>query len=475
MNFLNIKKFLKNKYNFIICSYISLLIIIFIYLFVKYNFILVEQKRFYYKYYIIIFFSIIFWLAILYQKDSIKKILVRFSFFLLIIIYSLEVFLNFFDPEKYIEKYQQKKKIEKTNGNYDVRSPFEVYLDFKKQGVNSILFPHFSNLLREKFSIKIDNTKDIFPLGGVSNILTIVCNDSGNYMKFVSDRYGLINKDETWDKSQIDIVVFGSSYAAGNCVDPEKFENYSGQIHLTTKKEVLNLALGASGTLMSVARFKEFFPDNRGVKKVVWFISEGEVSHTISREFKNKILSNYIALKSGKINFKQDLTSYNDLINKKLIERFEVSLSQYILNNQINFNYFSYSQFIKIIKIKRIRDLLLTSKVNFYNNKNEDEIKPMFKLLFEDLLLFLKDRDVELVLVCGPPYEKFSSNHLKNDCDFIIDVANSKGIKTFNIYKEIFNNNGNPLSYFPFGMKGHYSATTYKKIINAMIAKGLFN
>ena len=41
---------------------------------------------------------------------------------------------------------------------------------------------------------------NIFPLSGLSNVETILCNESGYFALYESDRYGFNNPDEEWDK-----------------------------------------------------------------------------------------------------------------------------------------------------------------------------------------------------------------------------------------------------------------------------------
>ena len=58
-------------------------------------------------------------------------------------------------------------------------------------------------------------------LSGVSNIKTILCNESGEYAYFDSDKYGFNNKNQIYDSNKIDSVLLGDSFTMGACVDPK--------------------------------------------------------------------------------------------------------------------------------------------------------------------------------------------------------------------------------------------------------------
>ena len=49
----------------------------------------------------------------------------------------------------------------------------------------------------------IDEKNDIFPLGGVSNAITVFCKEGKEFSIYKSDRYGFNNPDKEWDKKEI--------------------------------------------------------------------------------------------------------------------------------------------------------------------------------------------------------------------------------------------------------------------------------
>ena len=100
------------------------------------------------------------------------------------------------------------------------------------------------------------NKKKIFPLAGVSNVLTINCNENGKMSEYVSDRYGFNNEDKIWDYKKIDVLMLGDSFAHGACVDED--ENLLYHLSNDPKKKIINLGYGANGPLIELASYIEY-------------------------------------------------------------------------------------------------------------------------------------------------------------------------------------------------------------------------
>jgi hypothetical protein len=147
------------------------------------------------------------------------------------------------------------------------------------------------------------------------------------------------------------------------------------------------------------------------------------------------------------------------------------------LQNTLSVKIVRSKKFLDVIKLKRSRDLLLASRFNF-KVKKLINAEMLLDELLKDLMFYLENKNVELILACGPSYQKFASGikgKQTDDCKTITQIANKNRIKTFDIYEELFKHSQDPLSYFPYGLEGHYSAETYKKIIQLMNRRGYFN
>ena len=125
-----------------------------------------------------------------YSKEILKNIsLIIFS--ILLAIYMLEIVYGLYNISGYKHNKWAKHK----------RSKYDVYMDFKNSGKDVVVSIPPSN-----FISKINNEDEIYPLSGISNKLTILCNVSGYVKTYKSDRYGFNNPDEVWNKLHFDFL-----------------------------------------------------------------------------------------------------------------------------------------------------------------------------------------------------------------------------------------------------------------------------
>jgi len=99
----------------------------------------------------------------------------------------------------------------------DLRRKWEVVSDIRKSGARAqISLP--PNYL--KTSLVGNDQKLLIPLGGVSNILTVLCNETGQYVSYQSDERGFNNPSGLF-QGKADIVALGDSFTQGVCSPPE--------------------------------------------------------------------------------------------------------------------------------------------------------------------------------------------------------------------------------------------------------------
>jgi len=160
-----------------------------------------------------------------YSKEILKNIsLVIFS--ILLAIYMLEIAYSLYNISSYKHKKWAKYK----------RSSFDIYKEYKNSGKDVVV-----SIYPFTFVSTINDEDEIYPLSGISNKLTIFCNESGYWSTYQSDRYGFNNPNEQWDKLHFDFVLVGDSFTLGACVREK--DTIAGQ--LRNKAEVLNLGYGA--------------------------------------------------------------------------------------------------------------------------------------------------------------------------------------------------------------------------------------
>jgi hypothetical protein len=165
---------------------------------------------------------------------------------------------------------------EELGTNFDTRSKMEVVDDLRREGHDAVpaLFPQGFFATQEdgtQKSILSFNGAESLPLAGISNRLTVVCNESGQYVNYQSDEHGFNNPSRVWELPLIDVAAVGDSYVHIWCVPLEK--------HFVTLirnryPATLNLGIEGNGPLTMLATIKEYAEVVRP-KVVLWFFYEG--------------------------------------------------------------------------------------------------------------------------------------------------------------------------------------------------------
>ena len=286
------------------------------------------------------------------------------------ILYSIEIFLLFYEKafvkQKFYETKQEYIKLNDQENKIEIFPAYHPNLEYLERGQ--------------------------MPLGTKPNSLNLLCNESGRWSKFYSDRYGFNNYDNIvpekniWDQYQKkpNILLVGDSYVQGACVDQK--QNISSQlIHLQNRehlmswskqghelhkylspqlkiqlsdKHVINLSNSGTGSIAQLSMIAEYYY-LINPKQIFWFYYEGNDLTDIKNEMKNKILNH----------------SFMYGASQQLPERiangfFDDFFKNYKLR-QMNFS--RKNNFLNVLKLNRLKNFLLVYKNIFIPMSKEDE------------------------------------------------------------------------------------------------------
>lgn len=314
--------------------FITLIIFIFTFVFSLYfySFILINKNiAFFLSFFYIICILVIF---SLFTKKN----------FILINFISL-LFFGFFIFELFFQISFLKIK-DKDLLNYD-----DYINKIDNENFYPIIYPRY--ILENNLINEINNLK-VFPLSGVSNQKTILCNENNFWSTYTSDKYGFNNSNKTWEK-KIKIAVFGDSFSHGNCVISE-----NQWIKKLQKKipGTLNLSMGGNGPLMMLATIKEYY---RYINPeiVIWQYFETHDTR-IPLEKNNEVLKKYL----DEENFKQHLISKQKKINEYLLKIYD---EKKIIDSQKSvIKKFKFKESIKrIVFLQNFRTFFGLVRINF--------------------------------------------------------------------------------------------------------------
>ena len=393
-----------------------------------------ERREHYLKFYIFAFAFVVFSISSFFINEKLNTIFfISFCSFILSF-YLFEYYTNFIKQnDQSVKKNEILLKLGKPE--FDTRQRNKVYYDLKKYN-KYITLAFYPEYFVYKKNIEFS------PLSGKSNSETILCNESGNWITYESDKYGFRNLNEDWEKKYIDIFIVGDSFAQGFCVEDDF--HIATQLKKITKKNVINVGYGSNGPLLEYASVIEYLPKN--TKNLLWLYYEENDLENLNIELKNNILQKYLNDKT----FSQNLKNKQKFIDNIIEQELKINLS--IINN-----------LIKFLKLSETRKII----TKYIQNKKTNEIKENYQEFFKILLLtkeLLEANGTKFYFVYLPEYGRYSEEYTNHSYKKIINFLKKNQINFIDINEEIFSKTKNPLKYFPFELHGHYNEEAYKLI-----------
>ena len=386
-----------------------------------------SNKTYYLKYYIIVLTLIFFSIVSFFINQKIKEYIIISFISILISLYLLEGYLTYYKP--FLKRQVYEKKFQK---NWDKRSKLEVYYDFKKSKNNATLA-----VLPKYF---LDKNYKIFPLSGVSESETILCNEDGFFSTYQSDRYGFNNPDTEWNNEKIEYILIGDSFTHGYCVN--RPNDIGSVLRTLSNKSVLNLGQGGNGPLTEYATLREYLDKRQ--KKVIWIYYEENDLRDLENEMKNKFLNEYL----NNLDFTQNLKSKQneiDNIAKNLMKKDIIKKKNYFLN------------IINFLKIKKTRILYFSA----VPNKPEPSLE--FKKIVQLTNELVKKNNSKLFFVYLPEYNRYATPYNNKNYNLIKNIINELNIHFIDIPKLVFEKETNQSNLFSLELV-HYNAEGYKKV-----------
>ena len=397
--------------------------------------------------YTVIIFFIFIGLFFKFLKNKNKVNLLTVIIIVITTLYIIEIYLLI---DSRLTKKDIREKIYKneTGKNFDKRNHFEIYL---KEKVNSNL-----QITVNPISFLNDEI-NLFPLSGISNSLTLYCNENGYFSYFYADKHGFNNPNEVWNnKKMTDYVLVGDSFTLGACVNPPN--DISGNLRRLFNKTVINLGYGGNGPLIAYSTLREYLPhiNNKNILYLFW--EENELDD-LTFELKNSFLLKYYNIKDHT----QNLYFRQEEIDKLNLKKIENYISQYhdLKTNEFKTHIW---QTLKLYKLRIYTKSALHRKEKIMPNKI-----PEFKQLLIKFNELAKENNSNFYFVYLPTYNRYDNKFKNTIYEETIDLLNELNIQIIDI-KKSFDNHPDPKNLFPFKQHAHYNVEGYK-----FVAENIFN
>lgn len=377
------------------------------------------------------------------------------------------------------DKHQEAAKVAKQDRvAIDVRSVAEVVADFGKKGIDAIPIMTLTNnfLVTEadgsvRSALKVDG-REILPLATVANRLTVMCNESGQYVSYESDEHGFSNPRGIWGsgKLDVDVVALGDSFAHGYCVSPG--DSFVGLIRRKFNA-TLNLGIAGLDPLLELAVWKEYGQFFKP-KTVLWFYFEGNDLEGLQVNKTHPILLNY--LKDG---FTQSLISRQEAIDRTMINDIprQIAINQEREERRKSNESKILPDLVDFAKLGNLRNRLglVAGSVKAEEDKLSDLRGPtidLFSKIAAQIQQKVADRGGKLYFVYLPDWPRYSSRATlrtgMKQRERVLSVVKNLGIPIIDIVAA-FQAHGDPLLLFPFREPGHYNEAGHRIVAEEVL------
>lgn len=359
-----------------------------------------------------------------------------------------------------------------------------IFIIFIFEAILLIKFTYVDKLTHETvgdYLFKNNNIQDTYPsispimyakkyllneglsLGGVPNAKTIVCNENGYFLEFISDQYGLNNDKKKWEQNN-DYIIVGDSFAFGSCVKPQFsmssiFENYFN-------KKNVNIAYRSNGPLIELISLK-YFVDRVSAKKILWFFYEGNDFNDLIEELSIQKLKNlYINYDETKI--------YSNEVNTNLINLYADSFKNYILNREKK-NYFDTIK--KFFSIRMIRNYLNynINHSNFSNKSYNNDFllnsnaQVELNKIFKEVKAISNSNKIDLYFVYIPAIENLLDKKNKiylEEKKILFSILNNLNINIIDTSEILYLEENPKILLSKYQIPGHFNPYGFRLLVS---------
>ncbi len=341
---------------------------------------------------------------------------------------------------------------------FDTRSRLQVLNDLSQKGIDAVPVISATEILKRnpdnpdgtvKSAIRIGDT-EVVPLAGISNRVTVFCNESGEYTVYKSDSRGFHNPDQVWLTETVDIVALGDSFVLGGCVQSqENFVSLVGKRYPAT----VNLGMAGHGPLSTLGTMREYL----GVLKpkvVLWFYFE-EAAFSFLEAESGSLLRHYIEK-----SFNQNLNDRQPEIDKALLQYVQEQAVAEVARQKAAQKQDTTSSRIRSsldfsARLGTVRRYL--GLIDGARREGNKDILPLFRRILLEANDSARELEAKFYFVYLPQWERYGNPKLAfQKRDAVLDLVSSLDIPIIDLHP-VFKAHDDPLRLFPLRRMGHYT------------------
>tara|TARA_Y100001970_G_scaffold253763_1_gene328814 strand:+ start:3780 stop:5180 length:1401 start_codon:yes stop_codon:yes gene_type:complete len=412
------------------------------------------NRNIYNKYYLFFFSSTLFWICAFFFSKEIRSNLVLIFSSLFLSLYILEGMLIYYGHGQPVLETTIK-TASNLGIDFDTRTKIELISDYKSKG--KTLVPSIGpSILVSQDNNYLNQNNSLFSLGGISNTITVMGNESGEYAIYKSDRFGFNNPDSAWDSQSIDWLLIGDSFVQGAMVNSG--EDLGSRIRDLTQENLISLGNSGNSTLTEFALLREYGKFLKP-KKTFLVYFEGNDLMGLSKEREVHILKRYFE----DDDFSQNLIKRQeeiDLILQRIISK-NLAISKRKSSKLLNS-----TGWLRLRSLRNVINLDVKKRIPL-------EPDPLFFEILEKSNSLVQSWGGKLYFVYLPDYHRYSKSDIDHDLflkkNYLLNEVKNLGISYIDIHSEVFNQRKDPLSYFPLKLYGHYTEEGYLEVAKSLV------
>jgi hypothetical protein len=403
-------------------------------------------------------------------------------------IYAVELFLSIWSNLPSVQEHEYRQTLAASargaGVDFDLRTKAQVVRDLREEGLDPAvsMFPY--GLVRQGEDGSLQSSirsrgAELLPLAGISRRLTVVCNESGDFLTYDSDEHGFHNPPGIWDEVPVDVVMLGDSFTQGWCVPSGR--DFASVIRRHYPRTI-NLGIEGDGPLTMLATMKEY----GGILKpkiTLWCLFESNDLADLQREMNTPLLRRYLTdgftqgLATRQIEIDRELTTYMETFIDANSTRTRLREVVRLVLNVDDMP----SRFVSIVKLSALRARLglvaNTERVSAPPEVMAQRAQSMAGLFdaFRRTLLeakrFTEQSGGRLYVVYLPSREMYRPQGPGPNPDRagMLEIVREVGLPLIDIHP-VFVDHGDPLALFPFRYGAHYNEEGHRLVAETILA-----
>jgi hypothetical protein len=345
----------------------------------------------------------------------------------------------------------------------DTRSRPELLDDLRSQHPDAVSAVMLGEVLEERLKSGV-TAGELMPAGGLSQTMTLLCNESGQYVTYESDEHGFRNPAGVWSAARADLALVGESPVQGYCVPEGKSFADLLRAHFPI---TLNLGVSGQSSLLQLAAIREYLP-RYAPKVVLWVFSEGIDLKDLRVEARHPVLMRYLEPAFG-----QGLLERQPEIDRAL-RRVASAAERRDRKPRLAGGGAFVERSLGVAKLWHLRQ-----KIDLmYGLDEEDDAEPLPGRPTHELLSrALKKAQTAtrnwggtLYVVYLPSWQRYRNGPavFEREREQVATLAGALGIPFIDV-QPAFQAQDQPLSLFPFRRFGHYNEKGNEVVADAVL------